>query len=76
MRDCRFEVTDAAWPERSRHRSAFSLCISREYDVPRHHPIVGEVAPDTDMVVKALAGKDATRLQPTGAYAANLLLMD
>ena len=43
------------------------------YDVPRIHPIVGEVAPDTEMVVKALAGKNATRLQPTGAYAANLL---
>jgi hypothetical protein len=43
------------------------------YDVPRHHPIVGEIAPDIDMVVKALCGKNATRLQPTGAYAANLL---
>ena len=43
------------------------------YDVPRRHPVVGEVAPDIDSVVKALAGKNATRLQPTGAYAANLL---
>jgi hypothetical protein len=43
------------------------------YDVPRHHPIVGKTAPDTDMVVKALAGKNVTQLQPTGAYAANLL---
>ena len=43
------------------------------YDVPRHHPIVGPTAPSTDMVAKALAGKAGTRLQPTGAYAANLL---
>jgi hypothetical protein len=43
------------------------------YDIPRRHPIVGETVPDIDMVVKALAGKNATRLQPTGAYAANLL---
>jgi hypothetical protein len=43
------------------------------YDVPRHHPIVGEAPPDIDSVVKALAGKNAARLQPTGAYAANLL---
>ena len=43
------------------------------YDIPRQHPIVGKTAPDIDMVVKALAGKNATQLQPTGAYAANLL---
>lgn len=43
------------------------------YDVPRKHPIVGETAPNIDMVVNALAGKNATQLQPTGAYSANLL---
>jgi len=43
------------------------------YDVPRRHPIVGVTAPSVDKVAKALAGKAATRLQPTGAYAANLL---
>jgi hypothetical protein len=43
------------------------------YDVPRQHPIVGTTAPSVDQVAKALAGKDGTRLQPTGAYAANLL---
>jgi hypothetical protein len=43
------------------------------YDVPRKHPIVGVTAPNIDMVVKALKGKTATQLQPTGAYAANLL---
>lgn len=43
------------------------------YDVPRRHPIVGLTAPSVDKVARALAGKAATRLQPTGAYAANLL---
>ncbi len=43
------------------------------YDVPRQHPIVGTTAPSVDKVAKALAGKAGSRLQPTGAYAANLL---
>jgi len=43
------------------------------YDVPRQHPIVGTTAPNIDQVAKAVAGKGGTRLQPTGAYAANLL---
>jgi len=43
------------------------------YDVPRQHPIVGMTAPSVDKVARALAGKAGTRLQPTGAYAANLL---
>ena len=43
------------------------------YDVPRRHPIVGLTAPSVDKVAKAVAGKGGTRLQPTGAYAANLL---
>ena len=43
------------------------------YDVPKQHPIVGITAPSIDQVAKAVAGKGGTRLQPTGAYAANLL---
>ncbi len=43
------------------------------YDVPRQHPVVGVAPPSVDQVAKALAGKGGTRLQPTGAYAANLL---
>jgi hypothetical protein len=43
------------------------------YDVPRQHPIVGTTAPSIDQVAKAVAGKGGTRLQPTGAYAANAL---
>jgi Family of unknown function (DUF6088) len=43
------------------------------YDVPQQHPIVGTPAPSIENFAKAMAGKVATRLQPTGAYAANLL---
>ena len=43
------------------------------YDYPRKHPQLGLLAPTIDDVAKALKGRDATRLQPSGAYAANLL---
>ncbi|HUG25962.1 MAG TPA: DUF6088 family protein [Albitalea sp.] len=35
--------------------------------------MLGTLWPSVDEVVKALIGKDRLRLQPTGAYAANLL---
>jgi len=43
------------------------------YDKPREDPLLGTLWPSVDEVVKALRGKDRLRLQPTGAYAANLL---
>lgn len=43
------------------------------YDYPKQHPQLGNLAPAMDAVAKALAGRDAVRLQPSGAYAANLL---
>jgi len=43
------------------------------YDSPRRHPRLGLLAPSTDAVARALAGRDASRLQPSGAHAANLL---
>ena len=43
------------------------------YDVPRQNPIVGTTAPSVEKLARALAGKGGTKLQPTGAYAANLL---
>ncbi len=43
------------------------------YDYPKRHPTFGVIAPDPDAVAKALAGKHAVRVQPSGAYAANLL---
>ena len=43
------------------------------YEYPREHPELGLLSPDIQKVAKALAGKDRIRLQPAGAYAANLL---
>jgi len=43
------------------------------YDKPRDDPLLGLLWPSVDEVVRALMGKDRLRLQPTGAYAANLL---
>lgn len=43
------------------------------YDYPRRHPRLGLLAPSMDDVASALAGRDASRLQPSGAHAANLL---
>jgi len=43
------------------------------YDKPRQDPLLGILWPSVDAVVAALTGKDRLRLQPTGAYAANLL---
>ena len=43
------------------------------YDYPRQDPQLGILSPSSDTVAKALAGRDAVRLQASGAYAANLL---
>ena len=43
------------------------------YDYPKNHPKFGTLFPSIDAIVKALAGRDRIRIQPSGAYAANLL---
>lgn len=43
------------------------------YDFPVQHPILGSVAPSADAIARALVVRDAIRLQPAGAYAANVL---
>jgi hypothetical protein len=43
------------------------------YQYPETHPKLGVLAPTPDQIARALAGKGALRLQPSGAYAANLL---
>lgn len=43
------------------------------YDYPRTDDQLGTLHPSTDDIANALVGRDAIRLQPTGAYAANLL---
>lgn len=43
------------------------------YDYPKLHAVLGPLLPSPDSIAKAIAMRDAARLQPTGAYAANLL---
>lgn len=43
------------------------------YDFPEKHPVLGTLQPSAEKIAAALAGRDCTRLQPTEAYAANLL---
>ncbi len=43
------------------------------YDYPKMDSELGILEPSIDGIARALAGRDAVRLQPSGAYAANLL---
>jgi hypothetical protein len=43
------------------------------YDYPQEHPVLGLLTPSAEEIAKTLAGRDCTRLQPAGAYAANAL---
>ena len=43
------------------------------YVYPKTHPQLGVLSPTPDQIALALAGKDDLRIQPSGAYAANLL---
>lgn len=43
------------------------------YDLPEVHPKLGQLMPSVDDVVRALQDSEAIKVQPTGAYAANLL---
>lgn len=59
----------------SRHLRAGSLKQPARglYQVPETHPLLGELHASPDQIAKALAGKHRLKLQPSGAYAANLL---
>jgi hypothetical protein len=43
------------------------------YDCPKKHPVLGLLSPPVEAIAEALSGRDGTRIQPSGAYAANLL---
>jgi hypothetical protein len=43
------------------------------YDYPEKHPVLGDLPPNYERIAKALAGRDNLKIQPSGAYAANLL---
>lgn len=39
----------------------------------KDHPLLGELGPSIEAIVAALAARDHVRMQPSGAYAANML---
>jgi hypothetical protein len=43
------------------------------YNRSQKHPLFGELLPSADEIARALAEKGSLRIQPSGAYAANLL---
>src|SRR5262249_26118283 len=43
------------------------------YLYPETHPVLGDLTPPAETIAKAIASRDHARLQPAGAYAANLL---
>lgn len=43
------------------------------YDLPEVHPKLGAIMPTTEKVIAAIKTSEAINVQPTGAYAANLL---
>ncbi len=43
------------------------------YYQPTTHPVLGDILPPVDAVVKVLSDRDHVKLQPFGGYAANLL---
>lgn len=66
---------DAVDKALSRHSKAGTLRkLARGlYDLPQTHSRFGLLAADTNAIANALKGRDAIRLQPSGAYAANIL---
>jgi len=43
------------------------------YDYPEKHTTLGYLPPNYERIAQALAGRDSLKIQPSGAYAANLL---
>lgn len=43
------------------------------YDYPVKHPDFGDLPPNYDRIAQALVGRDNLKIQPSGAYVANLL---
>lgn len=43
------------------------------YEYPRQHPDLGTLPPQIDKIAKAIAEKNGIKVQPSGAYAANLV---
>jgi hypothetical protein len=72
-----FEIGSREAVDITLHRLARKGTIRRlargVYDFPKDHPVLGRLSPSADAIATALAGRDRTRIQPAGAYAANAL---
>jgi hypothetical protein len=55
------------------HRGQIRRLARGLYDYPKKHPKLGDLFPTPDQIAVALARRDTARVQPAGAYAANLL---
>ncbi len=66
------EAVDVALHRLARQRTIRRLARG-VYDFPKEHPVLGPLAPSAEDIARAMAGRDRTRLQPAGAYAANAL---
>ncbi|MEX1042709.1 MAG: DUF6088 family protein [Pirellulaceae bacterium] len=55
------------------HRGTIRRLARGIYEFPKEHPVLGQLQPSAEDIARAMAGRDRTRLQPTGAYAANAL---
>lgn len=67
--------TDAIHNALSRHTKSGAIRqLARGlYDYPRQDAQLGVLSPSIDAIANAVKGRDAVRIQPSGAYAANLL---
>ena len=43
------------------------------YEYPKKHSTIGLLSPSPDKIARAISKRDAIRIQPSGAYAANIL---
>ena len=64
---------ERATQHRQQPRQLVLLEAHHHADYPKQHAVLGQLVPSPDTVAKAIAARDATRFQPAGAYAANLL---
>ncbi len=55
------------------HKGTIRRLARGIYDYPKTHPVLGPLLPPPDAIAKAIAGRQQARIQPAGAYAANLL---
>ena len=56
------------------HRDGSIRRVARGlYDFPKQHPELGQLSTPTESILDAIRRRDARRLMPTGAFAANIL---